>query len=48
MIKHRRIYNIFLMQGHSGWKALEVILDARRGSRRALRWIRLQRRFARR
>lgn len=44
-MKHYRIFNMLLGHGHSGAKAAEIILDAHRGQKHALQWIRMIRSF---
>lgn len=40
-MKHKHIYRLLVDAGHSPMGALEVIVDARRGIKHALRWIKL-------
>jgi hypothetical protein len=42
-MSHPRVYNALKSFGHSPQKALEILLDAKRGDRYALNWIRFVR-----
>lgn len=38
--RYPRVYSALKRQGHDAAKAIEIILEARRGNRHALMWIR--------
>jgi len=44
-MKHRRVYAMLRLAGHSPESALRVVVDARRGEEFALSWIRMIRRI---
>ena len=39
--KYQRVFNLLKLNGHTPLSALEIIIDAKRGDRRALYWIRI-------
>jgi hypothetical protein len=39
--KYPRIYAMLIRQGHTAFKALEILIDAKRGQWWAIGWIRL-------
>jgi len=39
-MKHKRVYEMLKRAGHSPWKALEIIIEARRKDKWALDYIR--------
>ena len=41
MTKYKRVYEMLKSYGFEPVKALEIIIDARRGSAHALTWIRM-------
>lgn len=41
--KYPRIYDLCKRAGHSAKAALEIIIDAKRGNKKAIRWIRILR-----
>jgi hypothetical protein len=45
-MKHHRVYEMLKRFGHESFKAAEIVLDARRGDRWALDWIRMVRYFS--
>lgn len=45
MACYRRVYEMLKSRGHSPVKALEILLEARRGDELALAWIRFLRRM---
>lgn len=47
-MQYRRIFRMLVAAGHSGEKALEIIIEARRKSRHAVQWIRIVRQWGRR
>lgn len=42
-MRYKHTYNLLKQAGHSPYKALEIVLDAIRGNRYALMWIRIVR-----
>lgn len=41
MTKYRRVYAMLVAYGHTAAKALEIVIDASRGDKFALLWIRM-------
>lgn len=41
MMGYTRVYGLLKATGHSPEKALEILIDARRGKRYALDWVRV-------
>lgn len=39
-MRHRRVYEMLKRAGHSPAKAIEILVDARRGNRHAVDWVR--------
>ena len=42
-VKHQRVYEMLKRIGHTPLKALEIVIDASRGDKHALTWIRIAR-----
>lgn len=44
--RYLRVFRLLVSFGHSGQKAAEVVLDAKRKDKRAMQWIRLVRKWS--
>ena len=46
-MKHKKVYEMLKVYGHTPLKAAEIVLDASRGDRHALTWVKVIRRSGR-